>query len=116
MKRIVSRLMQIVTALILLEALVLEQLEAAVVGVTVGTSAGQVLAAPATRGYRLVIIRNQVWSGDDLLCTRQFVAGDRLGRLLRHRPSHIADVGRVQCCLRCRLVLHRQRRKHARHG
>jgi hypothetical protein len=42
-----------------LELAPLDHLEAAVVGVTVGTSAGQVLAAPAPRGYRLVIIRNQ---------------------------------------------------------
>jgi hypothetical protein len=34
-------------------------LHAAVSGVTVGTSPAQVLAAPTTRGYRLVIIANQ---------------------------------------------------------
>jgi len=48
--------------------LIAGSLHAAVTGVAVGTSASQVLAAPATRGYRLVIIRNQSGSAT-IACT-----------------------------------------------
>lgn len=45
--------------LVIALALLAGAANAAVSGVTVGTSASQVLAAPTTRPYRLVIIRNQ---------------------------------------------------------
>ena len=52
-------MISILLALILAVALPANQVGAAVSGVTVGTSPALVLAAPATRGYRLVVIRNQ---------------------------------------------------------